>query len=252
MSNWWYKDRGEQKGPVTRMEMQALLTHGTIGPDTPVWSRDTRAWQPIRRHGEFSIGRTMRARVRPRVALIAGLLVLLFAGAAAMHYSGQALQLTDRVAATAAPARPGYIWTNPVTGRKVSVAQHWRYKLTTSDDGLAMHQFYLTEKGKVVVAVHEADPDGDGFEDYARAMYGDMMHEWEGAKGRLEHFRGRPSWRAHGTKNNRELRIDLRLLQVKSGIWRVAVIERDPAQAASDVTDLTDGIWDSLAPRKAT
>lgn len=57
MYDWWYEDRGKRQGPVSQVALQDLISEGRLGPDTPVWSRDTRTWQPIRRHKQFSFGR---------------------------------------------------------------------------------------------------------------------------------------------------------------------------------------------------
>lgn len=255
MSDWWYKDRGTQCGPVTQAQLLALVTQGQVGPDTQVWSRDSRSWQPLRRHGHLASGTARTSGAGRRLAGLAGVLALVLAGSAALYYAGQPAStpasLPANLAATApdgaAQARPGATWTNPVTGRDVALARHWIYKTNTSDDGLTVHRFYLQQKGKLVVAVHEATDQDLAI--YSRPVYADMQKEWDDARGALETFRSHPSWHAYGVRDGGALHIDLRLLKVDGGIWRVAVIERDPAQASDDVTDLTDRIWGSLASR---
>lgn len=46
--NWFYAIAGEQKGPVTPEQLDALLAQGVITPDTLVWREGLPAWQPLR------------------------------------------------------------------------------------------------------------------------------------------------------------------------------------------------------------
>src|SRR5689334_16179641 len=45
---WYYLADGEQKGPVERAALVALLRNGTLPPDTNVWQEGTPDWRPAR------------------------------------------------------------------------------------------------------------------------------------------------------------------------------------------------------------
>ncbi len=44
---WYYAESGQQIGPYSEHEMQSLLEHGKIQPETPVWKNGMANWQPV-------------------------------------------------------------------------------------------------------------------------------------------------------------------------------------------------------------
>jgi uncharacterized RDD family membrane protein YckC len=49
--NWYYVEEGQQAGPVTQAEFDALVRSGKIRADTLVWREGMAAWQPHREVG---------------------------------------------------------------------------------------------------------------------------------------------------------------------------------------------------------
>ena len=47
MAQWWYADKGIQKGPVETEELKKLLQIGKINLKTMVWQEGMAAWQPL-------------------------------------------------------------------------------------------------------------------------------------------------------------------------------------------------------------
>ena len=45
--NWFYSDGGAQKGPIDDAAFRALVTNGTIRPDTLVWHDGMTDWKPL-------------------------------------------------------------------------------------------------------------------------------------------------------------------------------------------------------------
>ena len=45
--NWFYSEGGAQKGPVDDAAFRALVSNGTIRPDTLVWHEGMADWQPL-------------------------------------------------------------------------------------------------------------------------------------------------------------------------------------------------------------
>lgn len=45
---WFYANNGQRSGPVSDAEFQALVSAGTIGPETLVWRQGMANWQPYR------------------------------------------------------------------------------------------------------------------------------------------------------------------------------------------------------------
>ena len=48
---WMYMANGQQVGPVSKPQLEAMVTAGQLGIDTPVWRNGMAAWAPI---GSFS------------------------------------------------------------------------------------------------------------------------------------------------------------------------------------------------------
>lgn len=46
--NWFYAENGQQRGPVTEADLQALLAAGKINSETLVWREGMAEWQPWR------------------------------------------------------------------------------------------------------------------------------------------------------------------------------------------------------------
>jgi hypothetical protein len=46
--NWYYVEEGQQAGPVTQAEFDALVRSGKIRADTLVWREGMAAWQAYR------------------------------------------------------------------------------------------------------------------------------------------------------------------------------------------------------------
>jgi hypothetical protein len=44
MQKWWYELHGEQKGPITYPELQALLQQNTLHPNNMVWTEGFATW----------------------------------------------------------------------------------------------------------------------------------------------------------------------------------------------------------------
>jgi uncharacterized RDD family membrane protein YckC len=49
--NWFYAENGQQRGPVTDADLQALLAAGKINSETLVWREGMAEWQPWRQAG---------------------------------------------------------------------------------------------------------------------------------------------------------------------------------------------------------
>jgi uncharacterized RDD family membrane protein YckC len=49
--NWFYAENGQQRGPVTEADLQALLAAGKINSETLVWREGMAEWQPWRQAG---------------------------------------------------------------------------------------------------------------------------------------------------------------------------------------------------------
>ncbi len=47
MMNWYYADNGQQKGPITELDLTTLARNGGIKPDTLVWHEGLTSWQPL-------------------------------------------------------------------------------------------------------------------------------------------------------------------------------------------------------------
>lgn len=45
--NWFYSENGAQKGPVDDATFRALVSNGTIHPDTLVWREGMTDWSPL-------------------------------------------------------------------------------------------------------------------------------------------------------------------------------------------------------------
>lgn len=45
--NWFYSEGGAQKGPVDDAAFRALVTNGTIRPDSLVWHEGMADWKPL-------------------------------------------------------------------------------------------------------------------------------------------------------------------------------------------------------------
>jgi len=44
---WMYMANGQQVGPVSKPQLEAMVTAGQLGIDTPVWRNGMAAWAPI-------------------------------------------------------------------------------------------------------------------------------------------------------------------------------------------------------------
>lgn len=45
--NWFYSDNGQQRGPISDMELTNLVRQGTLPPSTLVWKEGMPDWQPL-------------------------------------------------------------------------------------------------------------------------------------------------------------------------------------------------------------
>jgi hypothetical protein len=45
--NWYYSDKGQQRGPIDEAEFERLIREGTITPATLVWREGLANWQPL-------------------------------------------------------------------------------------------------------------------------------------------------------------------------------------------------------------
>lgn len=52
--NWFYVENGQQRGPISETDLQALLTAGKITPETLVWREGMAEWKPWRDAGGSS------------------------------------------------------------------------------------------------------------------------------------------------------------------------------------------------------
>lgn len=77
---WFYAEAGEQKGPVTDDQFDALLRDGIIQPNTLVWHEGMANWQPLE---------SVRPLLPPRIALPEAAPVVLPPGAVACVECGQ-------------------------------------------------------------------------------------------------------------------------------------------------------------------
>lgn len=61
--NWYYAEQGQQTGPVSEEQLDALISAGKIQPDTLVWREGMAAWSPYReaRGGAAPAGATAPA-----------------------------------------------------------------------------------------------------------------------------------------------------------------------------------------------
>jgi uncharacterized membrane protein len=53
MSTWRYVQNGQPAGPIETSALQALLTNGTVSPETLVWKEGMPNWAPARTLPEF-------------------------------------------------------------------------------------------------------------------------------------------------------------------------------------------------------
>jgi uncharacterized RDD family membrane protein YckC len=143
-------------------------------------------------------------------------------------------------------AGPSFQWTNPGTGRTVSVAPQWSYRETESDDGVALHQFTQYSEHAVVILSSE-DADGSTLPQYARNWIGSVADTFRVQPGSFAAFRGQPAWSAAGKHRDQAMGVRVRVVQADGKLWRLIVVQSDPAAYTDDLVDVLAGrLWDSV------
>jgi uncharacterized RDD family membrane protein YckC len=52
---WYYKKEEKEEGPVSHLELQAMLNAGEVLPTTPVWTESLNRWAPIAEIEHFNL-----------------------------------------------------------------------------------------------------------------------------------------------------------------------------------------------------
>jgi len=188
-----------------------------------------------------------RVRARPigwgrRLGFCAAFLVLFAAMVGLEQWDREDTRQT-----AARNAGPSFQWTNPGTGRTVSVAPQWRYEPAQADDGMGLHQFtQYSEHAVVILSVEDA---GDmSLPEYARAWSDAVADGFKLPAGSFGQFRGLPSWTAVGNGRNDPTRIGVRLVLVDGKVWRVMAIQSPPMAYTDDLVDaLVERLWGTVA-----
>jgi len=142
-----------------------------------------------------------------------------------------------------------YAWTNPATGRMVTVPPQWRQETVTDDDGAELHLFTEHTEHAVVLLAHEAHGDAT-IAQYSRALVERLAGEVELTGGQPEEFRGKASWVVMGQSKGGGARVRLRVVELHGKAWRVMVMQSPPAAYTCDLVEaLEQGLWDTVTPR---
>lgn len=189
---------------------------------------------------------SFRVRARPigwirRAGFFAAFLVLFAAMVALEHWDREDTRKT-----AARNAGPSFQWTNPGTGRTVSVAPQWSYQQTEADDGMVLHQF--TQYSEHAVVILSSEDAGDmSLPEYARAWTDTVSDSFKVPAGSFGTFRGMPSWTASGKRRDDATRIQVRLLLMDGQVWRVMAIQSPPVDYTDDLVDVLAGrLWDTV------
>ncbi|MFC0250515.1 RDD family protein [Massilia consociata] len=148
-------------------------------------------------------------------------------------------------------AAPHYGWTNPATGRTVRIAPHWKAEAHTGDDGAVLYQFTQhSDHAFVLFASEEAG--ARTLREYTHELAGGLADGFDLEAGHFEDFRGEPSWVGAGEEKDGAARVRLRVVLSGGKAWRVMVLQAPPVGYTDDlVHELTDTLWDSVAPAGA-
>jgi hypothetical protein len=177
-----------------------------------------------------------------------GVFGLVFLALAALIMSFDAADRQDSRELAALLTAPPFSWTNPATGRTVSIAAHWRYEALFDDDGGVQHRFTQHSGHAQVLLALEARADSS-LRHHARAYAGGLVGQFDLPGGHFNTFRGRPSWVASGERKDGAGRVHLRIVQVEGKTWRVQVLQSPPEAYTGDlVQELSATLWDTVAP----
>ena len=147
-------------------------------------------------------------------------------------------------------AGPSFQWTNPGTGRSISVVPQWSYAQTQADDGVVLHQFTQHSDHAVVILSAE-DADGMSLAEYARSWNAGVADTFKVPAGSFGQFRGMPSWTAVGSHRKDAMRVQVRLVLVDGQFWRIIAVQSSPVAYTDDLVDaLGARLWDTVLPRQ--
>jgi len=142
-----------------------------------------------------------------------------------------------------------YAWTNPVTGRMVTVPPQWRIDTFIDEDGTTLHVF--TEHTEHAVLLLAAEAHGEAtIAQYSRALVDRLETQFALPGGQPEEFRGKASWLVTGEEKGGAARVRLRVVEVKGKAWRVMAMQSPPAAYTDELVQaLEQGLWDTVTPR---
>jgi uncharacterized RDD family membrane protein YckC len=142
-----------------------------------------------------------------------------------------------------------YAWTNPATGRMVTVPPQWRVESFTDEDGTVLHVFTEHTEHAVVLLASEAHGEAT-LAQYSRALVDRLGNQFELPGGQLGDFRGKASWFVTGEEKDGAARVRLRVVEVHGKAWRVMAMQSPPAAYTDDLVQaLEQGLWDTVTPR---
>ncbi|WP_288380070.1 RDD family protein [uncultured Massilia sp.] len=143
-----------------------------------------------------------------------------------------------------------YAWTNPDTGRQITVPPQWRYETFTDEDGAVLRVFTEHTEHAVVLLAREAHGDAT-IAQYSRALAERLANQAALPGGQLEEFRGKASWVVTGEEKEGAARVRLRVVEVHGNAWRVMAMQSPPAAYTDDLVEaLEQGLWDTVTPRQ--
>lgn len=143
-------------------------------------------------------------------------------------------------------AGPSFQWTNPGTGRTISVVPKWRYESATSEDGMLLHQF-TEHSGHALVIIAAEEADGMSLAQYVRAWTPGLADAFVVPGGEYGDFRGQPSWTVTGTGRDENVRIKVRLVLADGKVWRLSVVQSPPVRLTDELADaLGAQLWDTV------
>ncbi len=55
MSEWYFENKGQQNGPISKADLQAKISAGELGADALIWKDGMADWLPVAQVSEFSV-----------------------------------------------------------------------------------------------------------------------------------------------------------------------------------------------------
>jgi len=203
-----------------------------------------RRGEPASYDGDYFLVRAGTVR-RWRTVIFAFAFLLLFLVVVLLD----AMDRQDSREMAAVLAASPYAWTNPATGRMVTVPPQWRHETVSDDDGAELHVFTEHTEHAVVLLAHEAHGQAT-IAQYSRALAERLAGEVELSGGQLEDFRGKASWMVVGENREGAARVRLRVVEVHGKAWRVMAMQSSPVAYTDDLVEaLEQGLWDTVTPR---